>query len=512
MDTSTLHVNPLAPLGRSWRRLRRRPLAMQVRTVLLIVAVILGLVLWIDLAPSSVPGGAGAAGAAEAATQPTPVSQASTSTRGVTATTVNVVFPIVNLNSEAGKLGFATDVEYGEQTKAIKFFVNQVNKAGGIHGRKINPMIVSFDPQDEAGMQALCKDWTEGSPPVFAVVDGLGAWNGDNELCVTQQGQTPMIAAWTTTSQWTQLGSPYLWWTGPDDAAVLAALVQWGHGAKLLGGSAKVGVLAGDRTSDQNALKGDLLPDLKKIGVTPTVVTVAAGNDSTATTNSDVQLAVERFKAAGVTSVIPLVPEPAFFPYVGAETAQQYFPKLLLSDYEQSIGLGLGLIPIPYEKALDGQEGVTTETLGGFDDARPQSRGGYDPGIRSCYKAWHAAYPKPPKGAESFYIEEQGPVATWCGAIRLFAAGGHRRGPRAQPAHLRDRHVQDRQLPRQHLAGMDLRADQVLRAHPVPGGQAAQQRAALVPVQAEDEPQAPGHLLGDRAAVQATAADERLLT
>ena len=45
-----------------------------------------------------------------------------------------------------------------------------------------------------------------------------------------------MIAAWTTTSQWTQLGSPYLWWTGPDDAAVLAALVQWGHSAKLLGG------------------------------------------------------------------------------------------------------------------------------------------------------------------------------------------------------------------------------------------------------------------------------------
>jgi len=108
MDTPTLHVNPLAPLGRSWRRLRRRPVAMQVRTILLILAVIVGLVLWIDLAPSS-DGGAGAAGAAEVASQPTPVSQASTSTRGVTANSINVVFPIVNLNSEAGKLGFAED-------------------------------------------------------------------------------------------------------------------------------------------------------------------------------------------------------------------------------------------------------------------------------------------------------------------------------------------------------------------------------------------------------------------
>ena len=35
MHTPTLHVNPLAPLGRSWRRLRRRPAAMQVRTLVL---------------------------------------------------------------------------------------------------------------------------------------------------------------------------------------------------------------------------------------------------------------------------------------------------------------------------------------------------------------------------------------------------------------------------------------------------------------------------------------------
>ena len=361
-------------------------------------------------------------------------------------------------------------------------------------------------------MQALCKDWTEGSPPVFAVVDGLGAWNGDNELCVTQQGQTPMIAAWTTTSQWTQLGSPYLWWTGPDDAAVLAALVQWGHGAKLLGGSAKVGVLAGDRTSDQNALKQDLLPDLKKIGVTPTVVTVAAGNNSTATTNSDVQLAVERFKAAGVTSVIPLVPEPAFFPYVGAETSQQYFPRLLLSDYEQSIGLGLGLIPIPYEKALDGQEGVTTETLGGFDDARPESKGGYDAGRPGLLPVLARCLPEAAEGSRELLHRGAGTRGDVVRRHPALRGGRHQRGVGPQSQDLRDRDVQDHQLPRQHLAGVDLRSDQVLRSHPIPGRQAPQQRAALVPVQAEDEPQAPGHLLGDGAALQAAAAHERLLS
>ena len=39
-------------------------------------------------------------------------------------------------------------------------------------------------------------------------------------------------------------------------------------------------------------------------------------------------------KAAGVTSVIPLLPFNAFYPVLQAQTQQQYYPHLLLSDYE----------------------------------------------------------------------------------------------------------------------------------------------------------------------------------
>ena len=87
-------------------------------------------------------------------------------------------------------------------------------------------------------------------------------------------------------SNWTTAGSPYLWWTGPDDAAIIQATVTWGHSSGLLGGSRKVGVLAGDRASDQLALKQYLLPDLRKIGVNPLVVTIPAQPSETAATNS----------------------------------------------------------------------------------------------------------------------------------------------------------------------------------------------------------------------------------
>jgi hypothetical protein len=231
MNTSTF--NPLAPVGRTWRRLRRRPRAMQVRTILMILAVVVGLVLWIVMAPSGTPGSAQGAGASEVpvaavAATATPVSQASTSARGVSATSINVVFPVISLSSIAGRLGLASDKEYGDQTKAIHLFVNQINQSGGIHGRKINAMIVNFDPTDQASMTALCKQWTEGSPPVFAVIDAIGTWTGNNQLCLTQQGQTPLISNWTTVTNWTQLGSPYLWWTGADQAPVLQATVDWG--------------------------------------------------------------------------------------------------------------------------------------------------------------------------------------------------------------------------------------------------------------------------------------------
>jgi ABC-type branched-subunit amino acid transport system substrate-binding protein len=369
------------------------------------------------------------AGTAASASTPTPVSQASTSTRGVTSSTINVVFPVVSLNSLAGQEGFAQDAEYGEQTKAIDFYVNRINAGGGINGRKIKAIITTFDPTDEASMRALCKTWTEGSPAAFAVLDGIGAWTGDNQLCITQEGHTPMIGQWSTVTNWTNQGSPYLWWTGPDQSVILQAVVDWGLSSDLLGGTHRVGVLVGDRASDQLALRQYLLPDLQRAGITATVRTIASNPDDTATTNAEAPLVIQQLRSAGVTSLIPLIPFNVFYPVLAAETSQSYFPKLLLSDYESSIESALGLMPIPYEQALNGQEGLTVQTLGGgttpSDFTGPL---GYDPGVKACWVPWHAAYPQIPKGNTNDFLEQQGPVVSWCQVITLFATAAKAAG------------------------------------------------------------------------------------
>ncbi len=209
---------------------------------------------------------------------------------------------------------------------------------------------------------------------------------------------------------------------------ILQAVVNWGLATGLIGPSKKLGIVAGDRASDKLALNDYLLPDLQRAGVKPVVVSIPSSPTEAATTGADAPLVVQKLKSAGVTAVIPLLPFNAFYPVLQAQTQQQYYPHLLLSDYESSIESALGLIPSPYNKVLDGQEGVTTETLGGIDDTRPYTQGGYDPGVRSCWTVWHKAYPQIPPGNLNFYIEEQGPVQGWCQEIRLFAAAAKAAG------------------------------------------------------------------------------------
>ena len=113
----------------------------------------------------------------------------------MTKSSINVVFPVVALNSLAGQEGFAQDAEYGEQTKAIKFYVNQINAKGGINGRKVNAIIANFNPTNESEMRSLCKTWTEGSPAGLRRA-GRGGRRGPATIsCASRRRGTPPSSA-----------------------------------------------------------------------------------------------------------------------------------------------------------------------------------------------------------------------------------------------------------------------------------------------------------------------------
>ena len=399
---------------RGWRRLGERGPWLQAVAVLVAVAVIGGAVAGVLIASGggSSSSGFGASGPA------LPADKIPPSTAGVTAKSVEIVFPVINLSAAGAAVGLQ-GLSDEKDPDGIRAMVDAANAAGGFHGRTIKADIVQFDPLQPSEMRALCKDWTT-SGHVFAVVD-TGKWYDANQLCITQEGHTPLISSWTTVTDWTQRGAPYLWWTGPDQADVLRNLVPWAMSHQLLGPGIKFAILAGDRASDRLAVDKYLLPALRSHGLEPTVNDVITANlSSIATAQSQARSAVDRLKASGVQTVIPLIPVNSFYAYLSAAHAQAYRPKMVLSDYENAVTDALGLAEFQYPNELSGQIGPTVYTLGSEDDDRPSAAvpepgPGYTPQAKTCWQTSVRFYKHQPHP----YIEAQGPTMRWCDAMNL---------------------------------------------------------------------------------------------
>lgn len=323
------------------------------------------------------------------------------SDRGVTATKIKVVFPQADL----GAIGQATGLTSTEDEQvAIMAVVNDINARGGINGRLIDPEIVKYNPLDDAEMRADCKDWTE-SQEVFAVVDSYG-WHDDHQLCITQEGHTPLISKWTTVTDWTDRGSPYLWWTGPDSVEVLDNLVA--SSADVLR-TKKYSVIAGDRQGDQLAL-GYLKESLARAGVpAPFSVETIAFSEQAASTQTP--LIVQKLKLNQVTAVLPVLSFLSLLQYVQAEDSQSYYPQLLLSDYESEIQAMLGMAELKYKNALQNTVGPTAFRLGDREDPT-----GYTPLGVHCSDEVHKQDP-----TKTDNLEGPGADMTWCQNIYLFA-------------------------------------------------------------------------------------------
>ncbi|HEV3227013.1 MAG TPA: ABC transporter substrate-binding protein [Acidimicrobiales bacterium] len=320
----------------------------------------------------------------------------------MSATKIKVVFPYADL----GPIGQATGLQPGteDEPTAINAYVNDINSRGGINGRLIDPEIVKYNPLDDAEMRADCKDWTE-SQQVFAVVDSYG-WHDDHQLCITQEGHTPLISKWTTVTDWTQRGNPYLWWTGPDDVEVLDNLVA--SSLDVLRNS-KFAVIASDRASDTLALQY-LEGSLARAGlhetIAPQTLSFTPGVAETQAPGVGVQL-----QTHGITVVIPLLPYLQMVSWLQQEDSQQYFPKLLLSDYESEIQGLLGLAETKYEKELQDTVGPTAFRLGSNEDPT-----GYTQLGQTCSDQYHKQDPN-----YSQNLEGPGVAMTWCQNIYLFA-------------------------------------------------------------------------------------------
>ena len=312
-------------LGRSWRRFRRRPGSVQIVSVVVAVVLVVGIAFAVGSGSSAKPGRLDHdRHSVRAPCRPAPARR-----RRHRAHSIRVVFPVSNLSSLASSFGFAGDIEYSEQTKAIRLFVKLINDAGGIHGRKIDADDRQFRPhQRDRRCEPLCKDWTEGAFPGLRRAR-RGGHLDRRQPAVHHPGRPhPAAQPVDDGDQLDPAGLALSVVDRPRRRRDPAGHRRLGNERRApRGHGIKVGVIAGNRASDEVALNQYLLPDLRRAGITPIVKTIAADPSDTASTDAQAPLVVQQLRSDGVTSVIPLMPVQRLLSRAGGRDPAAVLPQ-----------------------------------------------------------------------------------------------------------------------------------------------------------------------------------------
>jgi hypothetical protein len=219
----------------------------------------------------------------------TPAASAAVSTPGVTATTIRVGIPYVDV---AAVKAVGVDINWGSVPDAFNAVIANINAHGGINGRKIVPYIVAVDPTGTAPAATACTQLTE-DDNVFAAIAPLQATcylqhNVPVVASIYASGTSPSVAQDFTT---TPPQAPY-------DSVQLGVFAKQGVFKHK-----KVAIFGGD-APDQSELATvkSLLAKLHVPVVTTAVDSAPQGD--LAAENAQITVIAQRFQSDGVNEVV----------------------------------------------------------------------------------------------------------------------------------------------------------------------------------------------------------------
>jgi ABC-type branched-subunit amino acid transport system substrate-binding protein len=322
---------------------------MRVRRIVLV-----GIVVVLAACGSSAKKGTGSSGT----TAPKALSTANGT--GVTATEIRLGISL----SDFDCITQFVDSIFVDQDKIYQAFIDDINERGGIHGRKIVPVIHSFCPiPDAARLASICTKFTE-DDKVFAVIGNLFDQTGNAQTCIAKRHKTPLFA-FMLTQEIIDKSPPGLIIlpgnTSERVTTVLTGLLQKNH---TLDGK-KVGILR--ETTTANAVKNSVEPALKQLGVQTgsTAVLAIAGADTTAA-QGQLDSFIERWKSEGTNALFITGTQVASKQFV--EKIREEMPDIVLvTDVSDVKTFGQeekqsGRTPNPYEGIISASGPSDAET------------------------------------------------------------------------------------------------------------------------------------------------------
>jgi hypothetical protein len=335
-------------------------------------------------------------------------SAASSSAPGVTATTIRVGVPYVDLTALKA---IGVDISWGSVPDAFNAVIANINAHGGINGRRIVPYLVPVNPTGTAPAATACTQLTE-DDTVFAAVAPLDA------TCYLQH-DTPVVGSIYASGTSPTAAEDFT--TTPPNAAY--DTLQLGVYDKQGVFSHKKVALFGGDTGDGSELAA-VQSALAKLHV-PVVTTAidSAPQGDLAAENAQLTSIAQRFQSDGVNEVVAVGQGSAVWPEGLSSIQSSYNPPWVAtseSDFSAAIG---GKYSPTYLKNV-----VTSSPL------TPPTAMWENAGTQKCVHTIKKAYPSDSIRAYDVTVPESD--ATWmsvelaCTDMALFtdiakAAGKH---------------------------------------------------------------------------------------
>ena len=347
--------------------------------------------------PGSLPGGGPATGGGQVRLRATD--------QGVTATTVKLGVVLLDIRA-LEPVGFAQPhFTPQEQQAQYQHFIDEVNRSGGLNGRRIVPDYKTYNALDTNGAQsgpAICVQLAE-DDKVFAAIGVLG---GGMDACLTEQYGIPSI------SNTSQIDEVYR----KSHNLMVSAFASFDRGAATWADlAARSGLVDGHKTGTVFMdIPTEKVPEtaffnaFKAAGHTVTYRAKLASDPATA--QSQLPVEIQKMQAAGVDTVFLVTNFIMAIQFAQTAEQQGYRPRYWVSDLGSLTAEGLVTsMPRSYNGTL------------AYTQGQPPPESAWN---KRCRVSWNKA-----TGNHYAAGNESGGLTLFCWMVTVFSDGARAAGP-----------------------------------------------------------------------------------
>jgi len=277
---------------------------------------------------------------------------------------VKIGFIIVDQSQLKQLLQFDSP-EVGDVEGQINALVDAVNAEGGIAGKRVEPVIVSYDALTDSpdNEEKLCRTFTEDNP-VFAVVL-YGQVQSNARPCYAERRTLMIDQTFFPVDQATLEDlAPYLWQPlMPEYGKLLRGLAKALKDNDYFGAGAKLGIVGIDSPENRRVYDEDLGPTLESLGVVAATVKWIDPT-SGATLQAGLDQSVLEFKDRDIDRVIVVGGSRLLAFLVNTAVPQEYFPRYAVTSFDNP-----DFLKREMPMALEGAVGISIQPAFDVSDA-----------------------------------------------------------------------------------------------------------------------------------------------